>query len=232
MLTSTLTLSCFCRIPVPHSLLYLKQFLQVLTCLRKSLWKARKSMSWLLLRSDMKLEALDKVDVMCASYVRHGGDALPFSTNLLELLFKVELCFCLGFRCALVLLGWLWACVVDLQESRVSEYRNEPAHIFTNCLNILYLINTQTKHPTLHNSHPNKIILEYVVRMLQTRTQRTTLHKVKAHANISGSEQADKLAKLGCTLEHTNAVETCEHAHPTPYFLQKKLVAFTARYAR
>ena len=57
--------------------------------------------------------------------------------------------------------------------------------------------------------------------MLQTRTQTTTLHKVKARANISGNEQADKLAKLGCTLHHTNAVETYEHAHPTPYYLHK-----------
>ena len=100
-------------------------------------------------------------------------------------------------------------------------YRNEPAHIFTECLNVLYLINTQTKHPTLHNSHPNKKILEFIVRMLQTRTQTTTLHKVKAHTNISGNEQADKLAKMGCTLEHKDAVETYEHAHPTPYYLQK-----------
>ena len=95
-----------------------------------------------------------------------------------------------------------------------TTYRNEPAHIFTECLNILYLINTQTKHPTLHNSHPDKIILESIVRMLQSRTQTTTLHKVKAHANISGNEQADKLAKLGCTLDHRHAVETYEHAHP------------------
>jgi hypothetical protein len=57
--------------------------------------------------------------------------------------------------------------------------------------------------------------------MLQTRTQTTTLHKVKAHANISGNEQADKLAKLGCTLDHRNAIEIYEHAHPTPYYLQK-----------
>ena len=102
-----------------------------------------------------------------------------------------------------------------------TTFRNEPAHIFTDCLNVLYLINTHTKHPTLHNSHPDKKILEAIVRMLQIRTQLTTLHKVRAHANISGNEQADKLAKLGCTLEHRNAVEIYEHAHPTPYYLQK-----------
>ena len=103
-----------------------------------------------------------------------------------------------------------------------TTYRNEPAHIFTDCLNVLYLINTQTKHPTTHNSHPDKKILESIVKMLQDRTQTTTLHKVKAHTNISGNEQADKLAKMGCELEHRDALETHEHAHPTPYYFHKK----------
>ena len=103
----------------------------------------------------------------------------------------------------------------------ITTYRNELAHIFTDCLNVLYLINTQTKHPTLYDSHPDKIILESIVTMLQARTRTTTLHKVKAHTNISGNEQADKLAKMGCTLDHIDASTTHEHAHPTPYYLQK-----------
>ena len=102
-----------------------------------------------------------------------------------------------------------------------TTYRNEPAHIFIDCLNVLYLLNTQTKHPTLHNSQPDKKILESIIKMLQSRTQTTTLHKVKAHTNISGNEQADKLAKMGCELEHRDAITTYEHAHPTPYYLQK-----------
>ena len=57
--------------------------------------------------------------------------------------------------------------------------------------------------------------------MLQTRTHITTLHKVKAHMNISGNEQADKLAKMGCELDYRDAINTYEHAHPTPYHLQK-----------
>ena len=64
-----------------------------------------------------------------------------------------------------------------------TTYRDEPAHIFTYCLDVLYLLNTQIKHPILHNSHPNKNILESMIIMLQSRTQITTLHKVKAHAN-------------------------------------------------
>ena len=95
-----------------------------------------------------------------------------------------------------------------------TTYRNEPAHIFTDCLNVLYLLATQTKHPTSHNSHPDKTILESIIMMLQTRTQTTTLHKVKAHTNISGHEQADKLAKMGCELDHRDAITPYEHAHP------------------
>ena len=39
------------------------------------------------------------------------------------------------------------------------EYPNEPAHIFTDCLNGLYVIKTQIKHLTLHNNYPDKTIL-------------------------------------------------------------------------
>ena len=34
-----------------------------------------------------------------------------------------------------------------------TQYPNESAYIFINSLNVLYLLNTQIKHPTLHNSH-------------------------------------------------------------------------------
>ena len=56
--------------------------------------------------------------------------------------------------------------------------------------------------------------------------------KSKAYTNISGNEQDDKPAKMGCTLEHKDAVATHEHAHPTPYYLQKQLVALNARHTR
>ena len=100
-------------------------------------------------------------------------------------------------------------------------YPDEPTHIFMDCLNVLYLLNTQIKHPTIHNSHPYKNILESMTTMLQSRTQITTLHKVKARANINGNEQVDTLAKLGCGLDHRDAAMPHEHAHPTPYYLQK-----------
>jgi hypothetical protein len=103
----------------------------------------------------------------------------------------------------------------------ITTYQNEPAHIFTDCLNILNLLNTQIKHPTSHNSHPDKIILENMVKMLISQTQTTTLHKIKAHTNIEGNDQADALAKLGRELDHRDATSPYGHAHPTPYYLQK-----------
>ena len=103
-----------------------------------------------------------------------------------------------------------------------TKYNNEPAHIFTGCINALYLLNTQITHPTLHNSHPDKTILMSMVQMLQSRTQITTLHKVRAHANIDGNEQADKLAKEGREKSHKNAKDPYEHAHATPYYFQKE----------
>ena len=101
------------------------------------------------------------------------------------------------------------------------EYPNEPTHIFTNCLNGLYIIKTQKKHLTLHNSHPDKTILQEFVKLLQQRTQPTTLYKVPAHANIVGNEKADELAKEGREKEHIDAINSHEFAHSTPYYYQK-----------
>ena len=76
-------------------------------------------------------------------------------------------------------------------------------------------------HPTSHNNNLNKIILEEMIKMLISRTQTTTLHKIKAHTNIEGNDQANTLAKQGCELDHRDVVAPYEHAHPTPYYLQK-----------
>jgi ribonuclease HI len=75
------------------------------------------------------------------------------------------------------------------------EFPQEPTHIFTDSLNSLYLINTQIKHPTQQNNHPDKTILALIVKLLKDREVRTTLYKVRAHTNIIGNEEADKLAK-------------------------------------
>jgi hypothetical protein len=47
------------------------------------------------------------------------------------------------------------------------EFPHEPAHIFTDSLNSLYLINTQIKYPTQQNNHPDKTILTSIVNMLK-----------------------------------------------------------------
>ena len=101
------------------------------------------------------------------------------------------------------------------------NFLNEPAHIFTYCLNGLYVINNQIKHPTLHNIHPDKTILEEIVNFLIQRTQPTTLYEVRTHANIKGNEEVDTLAKEGTSKEHFNASQPHEFAHPTPYYYQR-----------
>jgi ribonuclease HI len=103
------------------------------------------------------------------------------------------------------------------------KYPNEPAHIFTDCLNCLYNLNTHIKHPTMHNNHPDKIILTNMVDILKTRTHPTTFHKVKAHINIVGNEQADKLAKIGATKRYSFVSKSYEHAYTTPFYFQKDI---------
>ena len=101
------------------------------------------------------------------------------------------------------------------------EYPNELAYIFKNCLNGLYVIKTQIKHPIFYDNHPDKTLLQEIVEFLQQRTQPTTLYKVQAHANIEGNEKADELVQKGRQKEHTNAINPHEFAHSTPYCYQK-----------
>lgn len=103
-----------------------------------------------------------------------------------------------------------------------TKYANKPAYIFTDCINVLYLLNTQITHPTTHNSHPEQTILISMVQMLQNRIHITTLHKVRAHGNIEGNEQADKLAKEGREKPHKNAKHRYKYAHANPYYFQKE----------
>ena len=104
-----------------------------------------------------------------------------------------------------------------------TKYPNEPAHIFTDCLNCIYVINTQIKHPSQHNNHANKTILKDIVNMLKNRTQLTTIYKVKAHINIEGNEKADTLAKEGLKKRYKFATKSFEFAHTTPYYFQKDI---------
>ena len=101
------------------------------------------------------------------------------------------------------------------------EYPNEPAYIFIDCLNRLYVIKTQIKHPTLHNNHPDKTILQEIVELLQQWTQPTILYKIRAHANIEGNQKADKSTKEGRKKKHIDAINPHKFAHSTPYYYQK-----------
>ena len=71
------------------------------------------------------------------------------------------------------------------------------------------------KHHTLHKNHLEKDILEA---MIISCTQITTLHKIKAHTNINGNEQANAIAKHGTELNQRDAATQFEQAHPTPYY--------------
>jgi ribonuclease HI len=102
-----------------------------------------------------------------------------------------------------------------------TKHPNKPAHIFTDCVNVLYLLNTQIQHPSLHHNHPDKNTLASMVQMLQSRIYPTKLHKVRAHVNIEGNEKADELAKEGRDKEHKNDKHNYEHAHTTPYYYQR-----------
>jgi hypothetical protein len=50
----------------------------------------------------------------------------------------------------------------------ITIYTEEPIYIYTDSLNSLYLINTQLRHPSMHNNHPDRTILTQIVAMLQS----------------------------------------------------------------
>ena len=85
------------------------------------------------------------------------------------------------------------------------------------------------KHPTLHNSHPDQVTLASMVQLLQNRSQPITLYKVRAHVNIDGNEQANKLAKEGQDLTHRSSTHPYEHAHATLYYYQRDRMALLDR---
>jgi hypothetical protein len=56
--------------------------------------------------------------------------------------------------------------------------------------------------------------------LLKDRATHATLHKVRAHTNIIGNEEADKLAKESNKIDPKNDMPTQahKHAHSTPYW--------------
>jgi ribonuclease HI len=61
----------------------------------------------------------------------------------------------------------------------------------------MFLINTQLRYPTIQNNHPDKIILQGITKHLTNQITLINTQKVKAHKNIIGNKEADKLAKEG-----------------------------------
>ena len=63
-------------------------------------------------------------------------------------------------------------------------------------------------------------MLASIVNMLKDHTATTHLHKVRAHTNIIGNEEADKLAKEGSKIILVSVIpyHPYESAHSTPYW--------------
>ena len=77
------------------------------------------------------------------------------------------------------------------------------------------------RHPSAYNNHSNKTILSQIVELLQSQTHPIYLHKAKTHANITGNEIVDALAKRGKHKVHTLPIEPQKYAHSIPYYLHK-----------
>jgi hypothetical protein len=102
-----------------------------------------------------------------------------------------------------------------------TNYPAEPAYIFIDNLNSLFLLYTEIYKSTMHINHPDKVMLASIVSLMQNRTQLLFLHKVRAHFNIYGNDKADALAKASNGLSHRLPLSDYEHAHSTPYYLHK-----------
>lgn len=98
--------------------------------------------------------------------------------------------------------------------------QQDPIYIFTDSFSSLYLLNTQIRHPSLQNNHPEKLILQAILYLLQQNKILTYLHKVRAHRNIEGNEKVDALAKEGADLPCVNMTSSRHyHVHSAPYWL-------------
>ena len=61
-----------------------------------------------------------------------------------------------------------------------------------------------------------------MIKVLLAYTYPISFHKVQAHVNIKGNEEADKLAKNGRDEEnYKDARHPYEHAYTTPYYFQR-----------
>ena len=54
--------------------------------------------------------------------------------------------------------------IINTQPGQPPDYL---AYIFTICLNVLFLLNTEIKHPALHINHPVQVTLAFMVQLAQ-----------------------------------------------------------------
>jgi hypothetical protein len=70
-----------------------------------------------------------------------------------------------------------------------TQYPNEPAFIFTDSLNVLYLLNTQIKHPTLHNSHPDQTTLASMVKFFKNGHNQSHYTKLEHTSTLTAMKK-------------------------------------------
>jgi ribonuclease HI len=104
---------------------------------------------------------------------------------------------------------------------KLTNANTEPTYIFTDSLNSIYLINTQLRHLTLQNNHLDKLLLQEITKYKKNKQSPLSIYKVRAHKNILGNEEADKLVKKGTELEIVSITEQYHNGHTNPYRLHR-----------
>ena len=92
-------------------------------------------------------------------------------------------------------------------------------HIFTNSLNIIFLINNHIQHPTSQHHHPNKLLTTTIIHQIYWTPHTIHRHKVRAHSSIIGNKIVDTLANEGTLKEKPTTTPHKHIAHPSPYQL-------------
>jgi ribonuclease HI len=96
---------------------------------------------------------------------------------------------------------------------KLSTTNTEPIYIFIDSLNSIYLINARLRHPTSQNNHPDKLLLQEITNHIKDKTSPLYIHNARAHKNILGNEEADKLAKKGAELKTISITKQHYNAH-------------------
>ena len=104
---------------------------------------------------------------------------------------------------------------------KLAKTNIDPTYIFIDSLNSIFLINMQLRHSSFQINHPNKLMLQEIITHIKNKQSPLYIHKVKAHKNILGNEEVDKLARKRSELETTSITKQYHNAHTSPYWLLK-----------